>query len=81
MVPLNTSVHRGGHQFIAVNPKLELRRCTYFVSKRFINHIIIIKSCQTCPTHIVMCHNANTGVTATLLATIFKRKTAVFHER
>ena len=28
MVPLNTSVHRGGHQFIAVNPKLEVRRCT-----------------------------------------------------
>ena len=80
MVPLNTSGHRGGHQFIAVNPKLELRRCTHilfqFLSKRFINYIIIIKSCQTYPAHIVMCYNAKTGVTETLLTTIFEPKTA-----
>ena len=30
----------------------------YFVSKRFINHSIIIKSYQTYPEHIVVCHNA-----------------------
>ena len=45
----------------------------YFVSKRFINHSIIIKSCQAYPEHIVMCHNAKTGVTA--------KKTAAIHER
>ena len=73
---LNTSGQRGGHQFIAVNPKLE-----YFVSKRFINHSIIIKSCQTYPEHIVMCHNAKTGVTATLSTIIFEPKTAAIHER
>ena len=34
----------------------------YFARKRFINHSIIIKSFQTCPAHIVMCHNAkNSG--------------------
>ena len=50
----------------------------YFVSKRFINHSIIIKSCQTCPAHIVMCYNAKTGVTETLLTIIFEPKTARF---
>ena len=50
-------------------------------NKIFMNHSIIIKSCQTCPAHIVMCHNAKTGVTATLLTIIFEPKTAAFHER
>ena len=50
----------------------------YFVSKRFINHSIIIKSCQTCPAHFVMCYNAKTGVTETLLTIIFEPKTARF---
>ena len=50
----------------------------YFVSKRFINQNIIIKSCQTCPVHTVMCYNANTGVTETLLTIIFEPKTARF---
>ena len=50
----------------------------YFVSKRFINHSIIIKSCQTCPAHIVMCYKAKTGVTETLLTIIFEPKTARF---
>ena len=54
---------------------------SYFVSNRFINHIIINKSCQTCPAHIVMCHNAKSGVTATLLTIIFEPKTAALHER
>ena len=53
----------------------------YFVSKRFINHSIIIKSCQTYPEHIVMCHNAKTGVTATLSTIIVEPKTAAIHER
>ena len=48
----------------------------YFVSKRFINHSIIIKSCQTYPEHIVMCHNAKT-----LSTIIFEPKTAAIHER
>ena len=30
----------------------------YFVSKIFIKPSIIIKSCQTCRAHIVMCNNA-----------------------
>ena len=30
----NTSVHRGEHQFIAVNPKLELRWCTNIFLRR-----------------------------------------------
>ena len=38
MVPLNTSVQRGGevnpHQFIVVNPKLELLRCTDILFRR-----------------------------------------------
>ena len=50
----------------------------YFVSKRFINHIVINKSCQTCPAHIVKWHNAKTGVTATLLTIIFEPKRARF---
>ena len=51
----------------------------YFVSKIFINHNIIInKSCQTCPAHIVKWHNAKTGVTATLLTIIFEPKKARF---
>ena len=33
------------------------------------------------PAHIVMCHNAITGVTATLLTIIFEPKTAPFHKR
>ena len=54
----------------------------YFVSKRFINNSIIIKSCQTYPEHIVMCrHTAKTGVTATLSTIIFEPKTAAIHER
>ena len=53
----------------------------YFVSKRFINHSIINKSCQTCPAHIVMCYNAKTGVTETLLTIIFEPKKSTFHER
>ena len=53
----------------------------YFVSKTFINHIIINKSCQTCPAHIVKCHNAKTGVTTMLLTIIFEPKTAALHER
>ena len=36
------SSSRGGHQFIAVNTKLVLGRCTDIFSKRFINHSIII---------------------------------------
>ena len=40
-----------------------------------------MKSCQTCPELIVMCHNAKTGVTATLLSIIFEPKTAAIHER
>ena len=52
----------------------------YFVSKRFINHSIIIKSCQTYPEHIVNCHNAKTGVTATLSTIVFEPKKAVIHE-
>ena len=68
-----------GHQFIAVNPKLELRRCTHILFQRFINHIIINKSCQTCPAHIVKCNNSKkTGVTATLLTIIFEPNTARF---
>ena len=54
---------------------------TYFVSKRFINHSIIFKSCQTYPEHIVICHNAKTVVTATLSTIIFEPKTAAIHER
>ena len=46
-----------------------------------INHSIIIKSCQTYPEHIVMCHNAKTGLTATLSTIIFEPKTAAIHER
>ena len=53
----------------------------YLVSKRFINHSIIIKRCQTYPEHIVMCHNAKTGVTETLSTIIFEPKTAEIHER
>ena len=36
----------GGHQFIALNTKLELRRVSVptFFSKTFINHSIIVKS-------------------------------------
>ena len=49
----------------------------YFVSKLFINH----NNCQTYPEHIVMCHNAKTWVTATLLTINFEPKTASFHER
>ena len=53
----------------------------YFVSNIFINHSITMKSCQTYPEHIVMCHNAKTGVTATLSTIIFEPKTAAIHER
>ena len=54
-----TSVHRGGHQLIALNPKLELRTCTDILFRReFINHSIIIKSSETCPAHIAKCYNA-----------------------
>ena len=73
------------HQFIAgasVHSREPIARVAevypYFVSKRFINHSIIIKSCQTCPAHIVMCYNAKTGVTETLLTIIFEPKTARF---
>ena len=49
------------HQFIAgasVHSREPSRGVyPYFVSKRFINHSILTKSCQTCPAHIVMCHN------------------------
>ena len=37
-----------------------------------------VKSCQKCPAHIVMCYNAKTGVTETLLTIIFEPKTARF---
>ena len=81
MVPLNTSGHRGA-SFHSREPKARVGKMyPYFVLKRFINHIIINKSCQTCPAHIVKCHNAKTGVTATLLTMIFEPKTAVLHER
>ena len=63
MAPLNTSVHRGGHQFIAMNPKLELRRCVpTFCSKRFINHSIIIKELRNMPgTHCYVPQCINSG--------------------
>ena len=69
------SVHSREHKARVVEVYL------YFVSKRFINHSIIIKSCQTYPEHIVMCHNAKTGVTATLSTIIVDPKTAAIHER
>ena len=52
--------------------------CPYFVSNRFTNHSIIIKSCQTCSAYIVMCYNAKTGVMAMLLTIIFEPNTARF---
>ena len=54
---------------------------SYFVSKRFINHIVLNMSCQTCPAHIVKCHNAKTGITVTLLTIIFEPSTAAIDER
>ena len=82
MVPLNTSGHRGGISSYSREPKARVAEVfSYFVSKRFINHIIINKSCQTCPAHIVKCDNVKTGVTATLLTIIFEPKTAAFHQR
>ena len=66
------------HQVIAGASVAEVY--PYFVSKRFINHIIINKSCQTCPAHIVKWYNAKTGVTATLLTIIFESKRARLKE-
>ena len=54
---------------------------SYFVSKIFINHIVINMSCQTCPAHIVKCHNAKTAITVTLLTIIFEPSTAAIDER
>ena len=53
------------HQFIAMNPKLELRRCVPpFFPKRFINHSIIIKEMRNMPgTHcyVPLCINRGNG--------------------
>ena len=60
------------HQFIAgasVHSREAKTRVAevsrYFVSKRFINHGVIIKELKTCPAHVVM-HRVYTVVTATL---------------
>ena len=82
MVPLYTSGQRGGPSVHSREPKARVEEVyPYFVSMRFINHSIIIMSCQTYPEHIVMCRNVKTGVTATLSTIIFEPKTAAIHER